>query len=50
MKVTKRQSEILDKYYFDISNPAAYAGSEKVFRVLNKKYPNILLNQQSVLG
>lgn len=40
MKVSKHQKDILEKYYFDISNPAAYAGSEKLFRVLGKKYPN----------
>lgn len=41
MKVSDRQKNILEEYYFNISNPAAYAGSEKLFRVLNKKYPRV---------
>ena len=41
MKLSKRQKNILNNYYFDVSNPAAYAGPDKLFRALNKKYPNV---------
>lgn len=41
VKVTDQQKKILNDYYFNISNPAAYAGPEKLFRVLNEKYPNV---------
>lgn len=40
-KLSYRQKKILNDYYFNVSNPAAYGGSEKLFRVLNKKYPNV---------
>ena len=40
-KVSERQRKILNDYYFDISNPASYAGSTKLYKFLNKKYPNV---------
>jgi hypothetical protein len=39
MNVSEKQA-ILEDYYFTSSNPGSYAGPQKLFRVLNKKYPN----------
>ena len=33
------KEKILRRYYFDAKNPAAYAGPQKLFRVLDEKYP-----------
>ena len=32
--------KILHSYYFNPSNPATYSSQEKVYRVLNKTFPN----------
>ncbi|XP_052768010.1 uncharacterized protein LOC128230882 [Mya arenaria] len=37
----KEKEDILERYYFDEKNPAAYAGAQKLFRVLDDKYPGI---------
>ncbi|XP_052761971.1 uncharacterized protein LOC128204608 [Mya arenaria] len=36
---TDEKNNILEKFYFDEKNPAAYAGPQKLFRVIAKKYP-----------
>lgn len=33
------KDKILENYYFKVSNPAAFSGPQKLFRVLSKKYP-----------
>ena len=33
------KKDLLEKYYFTVSNPAAYSSAEKVHRALEKKYP-----------
>ncbi|XP_053380052.1 uncharacterized protein LOC128548709 [Mercenaria mercenaria] len=37
----KEKENILEEYYFNAKNPAAYAGAQKLFQVLNKKYPGL---------
>jgi hypothetical protein len=37
----KEKNNILQKYYFETKNPAAYAGAQKVFQVLDKKYSGV---------
>jgi hypothetical protein len=37
----KEKEQILQQYYFDEKNPAAYAGAQKLFGVLDKKYPGL---------
>lgn len=34
-----KKEQILKKYYFNPANAGAYAGSQKLFKVLDKKYP-----------
>ncbi len=33
------RKRILENYYFNVKNPAAYAGLEKLYRVLARRYP-----------
>ncbi|XP_053408185.1 uncharacterized protein LOC128559759 [Mercenaria mercenaria] len=35
----KKKDQILEGYYYEAKNPAAYAGAQKLFSVLQKKYP-----------
>jgi hypothetical protein len=37
----KEKDSILEHYYFSEKNPAAYSGVQKLFRVINKKYPGL---------
>lgn len=36
----KEKDKILNEYYFEVSNAGSYSGPEKLFRALNKTYPN----------
>ena len=38
MEVAEKK-QILERYYFNTKNPAAFAGAQKLFNVLDKKYP-----------
>lgn len=33
------KDKILEKYYCNVANPAAFAGPQKLYKVLKKKYP-----------
>ncbi|MCG7879176.1 MAG: DDE-type integrase/transposase/recombinase, partial [Candidatus Thiodiazotropha endolucinida] len=35
----KEKDKLLEEYYFNAINPGAFSGPQKLFRVLNKKYP-----------
>ena len=35
----QEKHRILQQYYFNAENPAAFSGSSKLFRVLEKRYP-----------
>ena len=37
----QEKEDILRGYYFNDKNPAAYAGAQKLYSVLNKKYPGL---------
>ena len=37
----KDKEELLQKYYYDARNPGAFAGPQKLFRVLNRQYPGV---------
>jgi len=39
------KDDILKKYYFEEINPAAYAGPQKLYNVLSKKYPGVFTLQ-----
>jgi IS30 family transposase len=37
----EEKKNILQRFYYEEKNPAAYAGAQKLFSVLNKKYPGV---------
>ena len=38
---TKEKDDILQQYYFKENNPAAFSGAQKLYSVLEKKYPGV---------
>lgn len=36
-----QKEDILKAYYFTASNPAAYSGAPKLYRIINRKYPKL---------